>query len=152
MIRPVATVAALAFLLVVAAPAYAVDDPGEMLANPALEHRAEAIGNQLRCLVCQNESIEQSDADLAKDLRHIIRQKVVAGQSDQQIVAWMVERYGDFIRLRPPFEPMTLILWGAPVIAVGVGATAVWLARRRPTPPPAPLSPAEQRRLADLLE
>lgn len=152
MIRPVATVAALAFLLVVAAPAYAVDDPSEMLANPALERRAEAIGNQLRCLVCQNESIEQSDAGLAKDLRHIIRQKVVAGQSDQQIIAWMVERYGDFIRLRPPFEPMTLLLWGAPVIAVGVGATAVWLALRRPTTPPAPLSPTEQRRLADLLE
>jgi cytochrome c-type biogenesis protein CcmH len=151
-IRPLAVVAALAFLLVFIAPAYAVSDPSEMLANPTLERRAEAIGNQLRCVVCQNESIEQSDADLAKDLRHIIRQQVVAGQSDQQITAWMVSRYGDFIRLRPPFELMTLMLWGAPVIALGVGATAVWLARRRQPPPPAPLSRSEQQRVADLLE
>lgn len=83
----------LGFLL--ASPAYAVSDPAELLPNHAQELRAEAIGEQLRCLVCQNESVEQSDADLARDLRHIIRQRVVAGDSDQQVIDWMVARYGD---------------------------------------------------------
>jgi len=135
-----------------AGPAWAVSDPGEMLANPVLERRAEAIGEQLRCLVCQNESVEQSDADLARDLRRIIRQRVVAGQSNQQIIAWMTARYGDFIRLRPPFEARTLALWGAPVIALGVGGAVVLLAsRRRPSAPP-PLSAAERQRLMQLLD
>ncbi len=143
-------------LLMLAAPgagprAWAVSSPAEMLADPVQEHRAEAIGDQLRCLVCQNESVEQSDADLAKDLRRIIRQRVAAGETNQQVIAWMVARYGDFVRLRPPFEPMTLVLWFAPLIALVVGGTAVVLARRR-TPAgaraaqrrraPAPLGPA----------
>ncbi len=138
--------------LMLATPARAVSDPGEMLANPVLERRAEAIGEQLRCLVCQNESVEQSDADLAKDFRRIIRQRVSAGESNRQVIAWMVARYGNFIRLRPPFEPMTLVLWGAPFIAVSVGVIAVLLGRRRTPPAPAPLSTAERQRLADLLE
>jgi len=145
---------AAAFVVVaaLAGPAWAVSDPREMLANPVLEHRAEAIGEQLRCLVCQNESIEQSDADLARDLRRIIRQRVVAGQSNQQIIAWMTARYGDFIRLRPPLEARTLALWGAPVIALGIGGAVVLLAcRRRPGAPP-PLSAAERQRLMQLLD
>ncbi len=143
--------AVLALLLPLAGGAYAVSDPGEMLANSAQERRAEALGEQLRCLVCQNESVEQSDADLAKDLRRIIRQRVAAGDSDRQVVAWMVARYGDFIRLSPPFDALTLLLWGAPVIAVATGAGVVLLARRRAGAAPVPLTEAERQRLADLL-
>ncbi len=137
--------------LLLVSPAHAVSDPSELLPNRAQELRAEAIGEQLRCLVCQNESIEQSDADLARDLRRIIRQRVVAGDSDQQVINWMVARYGNFVRLRPPFDATTLLLWFAPVIALLVGVTAVIIARRRRPATPAPLSGAEQQRLADLL-
>jgi len=139
------------FALLLSTPAFAVSDPAELLSNPQQERRAEAIGHQLRCLVCQNESVEDSDADLARDLRRIIRQRVVAGDSNQQVIAWMVARYGDFVRLRPPFEPITLLLWGAPVLALAFGTGAVLLARRRRPEPPAPLSDAERHRLADLL-
>jgi cytochrome c-type biogenesis protein CcmH len=133
-------------------PALAVSDPAELLRNPQQEQRAEALGQQLRCLVCQNESVEASDADLARDLRRIIRQRVVAGDSDQQVIEWMVARYGDFVRLRPPFNAMTFALWGAPGIALLVGLAAVLFARRRQPSVPAPLSDAERRRLADLLK
>jgi cytochrome c-type biogenesis protein CcmH len=138
--------------LLFAAPAYAVSDPAELLPNRAQELRAEAIGEQLRCLVCQNESVEQSDADLARDLRHIIRQRVVAGDSEPQVIDWMVARYGDFVRLRPPFNVTTLVLWLAPGIALVAGVVAVFLARRRRPAAIAPLSEAEQQRLADLLK
>ncbi|MBV8455956.1 MAG: cytochrome c-type biogenesis protein CcmH [Acetobacteraceae bacterium] len=142
----------LLIMIALAGPAYAISSPAEMLPNPVQEKRAETIGEQLRCLVCQNESVEQSDADLAKDLRHIIRERVADGQSNKQIIAWMVDRYGDFIRLDPPFDPETYALWFAPMIAVGAGAAAAMLARRRAARPPAPLSPAEQQRLKDLLQ
>ena len=134
------------------APALAVSDPAELLHNPQQEQRAEAIGDQLRCLVCQNESVDQSDADLARDLRRIIRQRVVAGDSDQQVIDWMVARYGNFVRLRPPFNAMTLVLWGAPVIALLIGFAAVLVARRRQPAAPEPLNDAERRRVADLLK
>ena len=137
--------------MLLAVPAYAVSDPAELLPNRAQELRAEAIGEQLRCLVCQNESVEQSDADLARDLRHIIRQRVVAGDNDQQVIDWMVARYGDFVRLRPPFNVTTLVLWLAPGIALVAGAVAVVIARRRRPAAVAPLNEAEQQRLADLL-
>lgn len=137
--------------LLLASPAYAVSDPAEMLPNRTQELRAEAIGDQLRCLVCQNESVEQSDADLARDLRQIIRQRVVAGDSDQQVIAWMVARYGDFVRLRPPFNATTVLLWMAPVIALLAGGVIVVLARRRRPGAMAPLDEAEQQRLANLL-
>jgi cytochrome c-type biogenesis protein CcmH len=132
-------------------PAHAVSDPSELLPNRVQELRAEAIGDQLRCLVCQNESIEQSDADLARDLRRIIRQRVVAGESDQKVIDWMVARYGDFVRLRPPLDATTLLLWFAPVIALLCGVTAVFIARRRRPATPATLNDGEQQRLADLL-
>jgi cytochrome c-type biogenesis protein CcmH len=125
-----------------------------MLPNPAQEARAELIGAQLRCLVCQNESIEDSGADLARDLRHVVRVHVAKGESNRQVIAWMVERYGNFIRLRPPFNAMTLLLWGMPVLALAAGfgaACLAWRARRTP-PPTLPLSDNERRRLADLLE
>jgi len=142
---------ALAVLLTLASPAHAVSSPAELMRDPAQESRAEAIGHQLRCMVCQNESVEESDADLARDFRRIIRTRVAAGDSDGTIIAWMTARYGDFIRLRPPFNSLTAALWGAPALALLVGAGAVFLARRRRPTVPASLSDEERRRLADLL-
>jgi len=141
---------ALLLLALAAGPALAVSNPAEMLPDRQKEQRAEAIGHQLRCLVCQNESVEDSDADLARDLRHIIRTRVAAGESDQQVIDWMVARYGDFVRLKPPFDAQTLVLWLAPLLALGVGAGVVLLSRRNRPPPPAPLSGEERRRLAEL--
>jgi cytochrome c-type biogenesis protein CcmH len=145
-------VAAALLFVMVALPALAVSDPAELLRDAGQERRAEAIGEQLRCLVCQNESVEQSDADLARDLRRIVRQRVVAGDSDAQVIDWMVARYGNFVRLRPPFNAMTFVLWGAPGIALVVGFAAVAIARRRQPSAPAPLSDAERRRLAELMK
>jgi cytochrome c-type biogenesis protein CcmH len=144
--------AAVLFGALLAAPAFAVSDPAELLPDRTQELRAEALGHQLRCLVCQNESVEESNADLARDLRHIIRRRVVAGDSDQQVIDWMVARYGNFVRLRPPFNTTTLMLWGAPAIALLAGAAAALVAGRRRPVAPAPLTDAERRRLADLLK
>jgi len=143
----------LAVLLALAGtPAHAVSSPAEMLPDPAQEARAEAVGHQLRCLVCQNESVEESEADLARDLRKEIRRRIAGGDSDQQVIAWMVARYGDFVRLRPPVAPATLLLWGSPALALAAGALAVAAARRRRPAVPEPLSDAERSRLAKLLE
>lgn len=134
-------------------PAFAISDPAEALPDARQEARAVAIGQQLRCLVCQNESIEDSGADLARDLRRIVRQQVAAGKTDRQVTAWLVARYGNFVRLRPPFEWSTVLLWGSPVLALAVGAGAVLASRsRRTVPPAAPLSPSEQARLQSLLD
>ena len=140
----------LLLLLLLAAPAYAISDPAEMLPNQGQEERAETVGRQLRCLVCQNESIEDSNADLAKDLRHLVRQRIASGDTDQQATAWIVARYGDFVRLRPPVNAVTAVLWGSPFLAVGAGAAAVLMARRRRGAMPVPLSDAEQARLSEL--
>jgi cytochrome c-type biogenesis protein CcmH len=142
----------LAVLLLFVSPALAVSDPNEMLPDRQQERRAEEIGHQLRCLVCQNESVEESDADLARDLRRIIRDRVKAGDSDQQVIDWMVARYGDFVRLRPPIDAETLLLWLAPVLALGVGVVAVVLLRRREAEPIAPLSGEERRQIASLIQ
>lgn len=141
---------ALATGMLLAIPAYAISDPAEMLANPAQEARAERIGQNLRCLVCQNESIEDSGADLAKDLRGIVRQRVTAGDTDSQITAWMVARYGQFVRLSPPFNVVTAVLWLSPVLAVLIGLGFAWAGRRNPVGATLPLSDAERSRLADL--
>ena len=108
------------------------------------------IGKQLRCLVCQNESIEDSNADLAKDLRRLVRTRISGGDTDEQTIAWLVARYGDFVRLRPPFNAVTWALWLSPLMAVGVGLGAVLLARRRRPAAPDPLTEAERSRLAEL--
>ncbi|WP_158747061.1 cytochrome c-type biogenesis protein [Acidisphaera sp. L21] len=142
--------ALVAWVLLAAWPAHAINDPAEMLPNPAQETRAEQIGRQLRCLVCQNESIEDSGADLARDLRGIVRQRVVAGDTDAQVTAWMVARYGDFVRLRPPFNAVTALLWLSPLLAVGIGLGLAILGRRARLAPPAPLTDAERARLAEL--
>ena len=153
MARPHLTVrllVALVLPVLIAGPALAISDPAEMLPNPAQEARAEQIGRQLRCLVCQNESIEDSGADLARDLRTIVRQRVVAGDTDRQVTAWMVARYGDFVRLRPPFNAVTALLWLSPILALGIGLGLVSLGRRTKVPAVAPLSDAERARLAEL--
>ncbi len=134
----------------VIAEAWAISDPAEMLADPALEARAEQVGRQLRCLVCQNESIEDSNADLARDLRHLVRQRIAEGDTDRQATAWVVARYGDFVRLRPPVNLMTAALWGSPAIAVAAGLAVALLLRRRAPPLPSPLTEAERVRLAEI--
>src|SRR5204862_3296985 len=105
-------------------PAHAVR-PDEMLADPAMEARARAVGEELRCLVCRNQSIEDSEADLAHDLRVLVRQRIAAGDGDAQIIAYVRSRYGDFVLLRPPVNIGTLLLWGGPVLILLFGAVAV---------------------------
>ena len=133
-------------------PAYAVR-PDEMMANPALEARAEKIGGELRCLVCRNQSIEDSDADLAHDLRVLVRERLGAGDSDQQVIDWVHARYGDFVLLRPPFQTDTLLLWGGPALILLLGAIGIliFFRRRRTAAPPPPLSAEEQQRLSAVL-
>ena len=96
-------------------PAHAIQ-PDEVLADPALEARAREIGRELRCLVCQNQSIDDSDADLARDLRVLVRERLQAGDSDRQVVDYVVSRYGDFVLLRPPVKPATYALWFGPLL------------------------------------
>jgi cytochrome c-type biogenesis protein CcmH len=143
--------AALLVLLLFAAPALAVE-PSEKLADPALEARARGIAGELRCLVCQNQSIDDSDAPLAKDLRVILREKLKEGASDADVRAYLVARYGDFVLLRPPLKPETLLLWGAaPLLLIG-GAFAVWRAqaRARGARRAEALTPAEREKLRAL--
>jgi cytochrome c-type biogenesis protein CcmH len=131
----------------------AATSPDEMLADPALEQRARALSKQLRCLVCQNQSIDDSNADLADDLRRLVRERLVAGDSDQQIIDFLTARYGDFVLLKPPVEPATWGLWFGPaaLLVIGAGGIAIHLRRRRRAKPEA-LSAAEQARLDALLE
>lgn len=144
--------AILLLLLLSFSPALAISDPSEALPDKVQETRAVEIGRQLRCLVCQNESIEESGADLARDLRHIVRTHVAAGETETQITAWLVSRYGDFVRLRPPVNAGTILLWSSPVVFLLIGGGVVLgLRRTRPVPPP-PLSADEQRRLNRLME
>ena len=139
-------------LLLLAVPALAVE-PSERLADPALEARARAISGELRCLVCQNESIDESGASLAHDIRVFLRERLRAGDSDAQAMGAVVSRYGDFVLLRPPVKPATWLLWFGPVVLLGGGfvGTVLWL-RRRPVVPPAPLSAAEQEALVRLMK
>ena len=111
-------------------PLHAVE-PDEILADPAMEARARDLGRELRCMVCQNQSIEDSDAPLARDLRVLLRQRIEAGDSDDDAVAWIVERYGDYVLLKPPLRGDTVMLWGAPLVALAAGALVVVLALRR---------------------
>jgi len=143
----------LVLLTVVAAHAV---EPREKLADPALEARARQISSGLRCLVCQNESIDDSGADLAHDIRVFVRERLTAGDGNPQVVEAVVSRYGAFVLLRPPVEPATYVLWFGPpaLVLIGVVGAFSWIRRRRtaPTPnaPPA-LSAEEQQRLQGLL-
>ena len=126
-------------------------EPSEKLADPALEARARVIASELRCLVCQNQSIDDSDAPLAKDLRMLLREQLLKGASDRQAKDYIVARYGDFVLLRPPLKLETLLLWFAPLIALAAGGFALWRGfRRRAVEAPAALSAAERARLRAL--
>jgi cytochrome c-type biogenesis protein CcmH len=135
-------------------PASAVT-PDERLADPALEARARAIGQELRCLVCQNQSIDDSNADLAHDLRVLVRERLAKGDSDNQVVDYVSSRYGDYVLLRPPVKPGTWALWFGPPALLLLGAAGVVLffrRRRTAVSAPPPLSDDEKRRLDLLLE
>jgi cytochrome c-type biogenesis protein CcmH len=137
--------------LALAAPAHAVQ-PDEVLKDPTLEHRAREISSELRCLVCQNQSIDDSDAPLAKDLRLIVRERLQKGDSDPAVLRYVVDRYGEFVLLRPVFALHTLLLWLTPILAVLLGGLGIWrLARRRPAAPVRTLSAAEEAEVAALL-
>jgi cytochrome c-type biogenesis protein CcmH len=146
----------IALLLATFAPAAAVAvTPDEMLKDPALEARARNISKELRCMVCQNQSIDDSEASLAHDLRVLVRERLKAGDSDSQVLNYLVARYGEFVLLKPPFELSTLLLWGLPPLALLAGLVGVVAAlrrRRAVATEPEALSAEEQRRLATLVE
>ncbi|PPQ26610.1 cytochrome c-type biogenesis protein [Rhodopila globiformis] len=144
----------LALALSAMTAAHAVE-PGERLANPVLEARARVISSELRCLVCQNESIDESGADLAHDIRMLVRERLVAGDTNAQTIQAVVNRYGQFVLLKPPVEPATYLLWFGPpgLVALGLVGTAFWLRRRYVSPVAvAPLNAEERRRLERLLQ
>jgi cytochrome c-type biogenesis protein CcmH len=118
-------------LLLLAPLAARAVQPDEIMTDPRLEARARALSAQLRCLVCQNESIDESHADLARDLRVLVRERLQAGDSEDQIRAFLVRRFGDFILLKPPFKFETWLLWGAPFLILLAGGGIIFVARRR---------------------
>jgi cytochrome c-type biogenesis protein CcmH len=150
---PVAVRLAMLFLLpllvALASPALAVQ-PDEVMKDPALEARARALSSELRCLVCQNESIDDSEAPLARDIRVLIRERIGKGESNDSVRAYLVSRYGDFILLKPPFKPETLLLWLSPVLVLGLGVSAALFAHRRAPSATPRLSAEEEARLATL--
>jgi cytochrome c-type biogenesis protein CcmH len=151
--RALAIVLALSLLGV---PALAVQ-PDEILNDPALESRARALSQELRCMVCQNQSIDDSDAPLAKDLRVLVRERLSAGDSDNQVIDFLVARYGEFVLLKPRVTAHTLLLWLAPFAALLIGGCGVIAFIRRRSgseaaQAPQQLTPAEQSRVAELLK
>ncbi len=140
------------FALHVVSPAYAVQ-PDEILRDPVAEARARQLSSGLRCLVCQNESIDDSTAPLAKDLRLLVRERITAGDSDEQVKTFLVARYGEFVLLKPPLSARTVVLYGAPFLALGLGGFALWRRSRRKSEPVAvvALSEDEKRRLEKVL-
>jgi len=143
----------LGWLALAAWPAFALE-PGEALKDPVLETRAREISAGLRCLVCQNQSIDDSQAALAKDLRLLVRERLTAGDSDDAVRNYLVARYGDFVLLKPPFKLETALLWGAPFGLLAIGGIALVLGARRRhgvvEPTVAPLSAEEEKRLAEV--
>jgi cytochrome c-type biogenesis protein CcmH len=156
-ITRIAAVAALLLAVVLApGPAGAVE-PDEVLPDPALEARAREVSKELRCLVCQNQSIDDSDAELARDLRVLVRERVAAGDSNEEVMTYVVSRYGDFVLLRPPFKSSTYLLWLGPALILVVGLVAIGLFYRRRrlagADDGAPgLSESERARLARLMD
>jgi cytochrome c-type biogenesis protein CcmH len=137
-------------ILAIGSPAHAVR-PDEMLSDPVLEARAREVSRELRCLVCRNQSIDDSDADLAHDLRVLVRERLKAGDSNEQAIAFIRARYGDFVLLRPPFEIGTALLWGGPLLLLLLGGVAIARFYRRRDVPTPPLSTEERQRLSALL-
>ena len=138
------------FLALSAGPALAVQ-PDEVLADPALEARARTISAELRCLVCQNQSIDDSNAPLARDLRVLVRERLSAGASDSEVLSFVVERYGEFVLLKPRFALHTLLLWLVPPLALIAGGLVLWRKRALPAGAAAELSEAEKERLKKLV-
>ena len=139
--------------LLLAGPTLAATSPDEMLRDPALEARARAIGQELRCLVCQNQSIDDSDADLARDLRRLVRERLVAGDSDQAVLDYIHARYGDFVLLRPPVKPVTWLLWFGPaaLLLLGCGLVLAFYRGRRAVEATPELDSGERARLEKLM-
>jgi cytochrome c-type biogenesis protein CcmH len=125
--------------------------PDEVLKDSTLERRARDISAGLRCLVCQNQSIDDSDAQLAKDLRVLVRERLVAGDTDAQVQDFLVQRYGEFVLLKPTFRAHTLLLWLTPAVVLALGGLGAWAAMRR-RPKGAPLDEGEQRAIEELLK
>jgi cytochrome c-type biogenesis protein CcmH len=146
---------ALLALLLLALPAAHAVQPDEIMSDPAREARARELSRELRCMVCQNQSIDDSDAPLARDLRLLVRERVAAGDSNSQVLDFLVARYGEFVLLKPRFERQTMLLWLlAPLLLIG-GGLALWLQNRRRSRSgadvPPPLTPEEEARLAALM-
>ena len=139
-------------LVLLASPALAVE-PSEMLKDPALETRAREIGRALRCVVCQNQAIDDSNAEVAHDMRRAVRERLTAGDSDDAVFAFMTARYGDYVLLKPPFKSGTLLLWlGGPLVLLVAGGALLLAARKRRAPePPAPLTEEERAKVDSLL-
>ena len=134
--------------------AWAVN-PDEVLSDPALEKRARDLSAGLRCMVCQNQSIDDSDADLARDLRMLVRERLVQGDSDEQVLDFLVSRYGEFVLLKPRLEKRTIILWSFPVLILITGISIIWFTRRKAgisQPQIVPLNEEEKQRLQKLLD
>ncbi|MEO6014355.1 MAG: cytochrome c-type biogenesis protein [Devosia sp.] len=142
---------ALLALLWLAMPAFAVN-PDEMLADPALETRARTISEGLRCLVCQNESIDDSNADLAREIRILVRERLTAGDTDEQVIQYLVDRYGEYVLLKPVLAPHTVLLWAAAPAVLVIGGIIIVVAARRKRPlATAALTPEEQKALDELV-
>lgn len=154
LMRPMTLFFGLLLLLPASLPLHAVE-PSEMLADPALEARARALSKELRCMVCQNQSIDDSAAPLAHDLRVLVRERLKAGDSDAQVINFIVARYGEFVLLKPRLSWHTAALWGLPpaVLIIGIVMIVVAIRRRRmvPAAETANLTAAEETKLSDLL-
>ena len=152
--RRLVMAAVLALLLPASALIAQAKEAAPLDSNPALEARVMAVSEELRCLVCQNETLAASQADLALDLRKQIRMQLQQGRSEAQIIDFMVQRYGEFVRYRPPFNPTTALLWAGPFVLLALAAfvLATNIRRRRPGALPAPLNAEEAKRLNELLD
>src|SRR5690554_3146198 len=144
--------AAVLTLLLALTPAALAVQPDEMLQDPVLEARARALSANLRCMVCQNQSIDDSDADLARDLRILVRERLTAGDSDREVMDFVVARYGEFVLLKPAFSARNALLWATPLLLLMVGGGFMLLRAGQGRKPPStsPLTPEEEARLAEL--
>lgn len=153
--RPILAVFALGAALAFQGTAALAVNPDEVLSDPALEKRARTISGELRCMVCQNESIDDSNAELARDLRILVRERLKSGDSDRQVMDFVVDRYGEFVLLKPRLSARTVVLWGFPVLVLLIGATALVFALRRRGQTggaPKPLTESEKAELSRLLD
>ncbi|MEP3430369.1 MAG: cytochrome c-type biogenesis protein [Roseibium sp.] len=142
-------IASLSLVLALAVSPVGAVTPDEVLEDPVLEHRARELSTELRCMVCQNQSIDDSDAPLAKDLRVLVRERLVAGDSDAQVIDYLVDRYGEFVLLKPRFAWHTMFLWAAGPLALIIGVIAIFLALRRRSHSTAVATPTSAASLSD---